>query len=489
MAKTGNALSLYQHWENNNAFNSAIEADPPAPVTLYFEDIAQGYRIDVWSKTKGRWFQLCARTGAKHPGLGRLRHRIAAHGRARARRRRGLGRARHDPERHLGGSPEPARVRPRVPDALGGLEPGRGATGQAPVRRARATAWSPTTGTRPTATSPSEIDYAATPGTLPTLRFGGTYRFRARAVDIAGNSVPFTKSGGFTWASKAVTYRRFEPVPSPVLVPTAPRTPGEHLENLVIRSNYDIPDSDPSIVPCERHIAPASTGEDMAELHGVLDGPDGHPDPSSYSLIADRDGLTYKSSSVRKLYGGKIDTQPLNGKNEWVYYPPVPSPSASKPAFGVPYLPDVFSRGVSLLNLPGKKGGVVRAPFDSVGKWPERRAVRLVVKPGSGAPLLPAVQDLDGEIVVKAPKASITPVLISSYIEPADLEVMALWEWLLEAGKATPALKALILDRVHYMFTPFREFVIVHAVRQPLTPPVIGKLERRSGPTGAPTPF
>ena len=321
-----------------------------------------------------------------------------------------------------------------------------------------------------------EIDYAPTPGTLPTLRFGGTYRFRARAVDIAGNSVPFTKSGGFTWASKAVTYRRFEPVPSPVLVPTAPRTPGEHLENLVIRSNYDIADSDPSIVPCERHIAPASTGEDMAELHGVLDGPDGHPDPSSYSLIADRDGLTYKSSSVRKLYGGKIDTQPLNGKNEWVYYPPVPSPSASKPAFGVPYLPDVLSRGVSLLNLPGKKGGVVRAPFDSVGKWPERRAVRLVVKPGSGAPLLPAVQDLDGEIVVRAPKASITPVLISSYIEPADLEVMALWEWLLEEGKATPALKALILDRVHYMFTPFREFVIVHAVRQPLTPPVIGKL-------------
>ena len=45
-----------------------------------------------------------------------------------------------------------------------------------------------------------------------------------------------------------MTYRRFEPVPSPVLVPTAPRTPGEHIEHLVIRSNYDIPDDDPSIV-------------------------------------------------------------------------------------------------------------------------------------------------------------------------------------------------------------------------------------------------
>ncbi|MGA3354844.1 MAG: hypothetical protein ABSD85_16930 [Acidimicrobiales bacterium] len=68
--------------------------------------------------------------------------------------------------------------------------------------------------------------------------------------------------------------------------------------------------------------------------------------------------------------------------------------------------------------------------------------------------------------------------MISSYIEPADLELMALWAWIVDAGKATPALKALILDRFHYMFTPYRELVIVHAVRQPLTPPVLEKLIR-----------
>ena len=137
----------------------------------------------------------------------------------------------------------------------------------------------------------------------------------------------------------------------------------------------------------------------MAETHGVLDGPDGHPDPSSYTLIADRDGLTYKSTSVRHLYGGEIDTQPLNGKNEWIYYPPRSTPTASHPAFGVPYLPDVLARGVALLNLPGKKDAFVRVPFDSVGTWPQRRAVRLVVNAGKGAPVLPAaVQDLDGAI-------------------------------------------------------------------------------------------
>ena len=474
VAKAGNALSLYQNWENNNSFNAAIEASPPGAVTLYFEDIAQGYRIDVWSKARGRWFQLCARTGAKNPGLGGY----------------GIG--------------SPPTVVPVPNGDEGWVEP---ATTQSstpsgpnppvyvPEYLMRWAGWSlvgarpgkhlsdiPSDGLEPNSPNSADgnlqiqIDYAATPGTLPTLRFGGTYRFRARAVDLAGNSVPFTKTGGFTWATPEVTYRRLEPVPSPVLVPTAPRTPGEHLENLVIRSNYDIPNNDPSIVACERHIAPPSTGEDMAETHGVLDGPGGHPEASSYALIADRDGLTYKSPAVRKLYGGKVDDQPMNGKNEWIYYPPQLSPSSSHPAFGVPYLPDVLSRGVTLFNLPGKKDGFVRVPFDSIGAWPERRAVRLVVRAGSGAPLLPAVQDIDGVIEVKAPKASITPVLFSSYIAPADLEVMGLWQWLVAAGKATPAMRSLILHRLHYMFTPFRELVIVHAVRQPLAPPRIDKL-------------
>ena len=485
VAKTGNALSLFQNWQSNNSFAAAAMSSPPGVVKLHFEDIAQGYRVDVWSKARGRWFQLCARTAATDPGIGGY----------------GIG--------------APPTVVPVPAGDEGWVEP---ATTQSatpsgpnppvyvPEYLMRWAGWSlvgarpgkhlsdiPSDGLEPNDPNPADgnialqIDYAATPGTLPTLRFGGTYRFRARAVDLAGNSVPFSEAGGFTWATPEVTYRRLEPVPSPVLVPTARRTPGEHLENLVIRSNYDIPDNDPSIVACERHVAPPSTGEDMAETHGALDGPGGHPEASSYALIADRDGLTYKSAPVRNLYGGKIDDQPMNGKNEWIYYPPRPAPTTTHPAFGVPYLPDVLSRGVALLNLPGKVGASVRVPFDSIGKWPERRSVRLVVKAGHGAPLLPAVQDLDGAIEVKAPKASITPVLISSYIAPADLEVMALWQWLVEAGKATPALRALILHRLHYMFTPFRELVIVHAVRQPLKPPRIEKLgvKRSSGATYA----
>ena len=34
-----------------------------------------------------------------------------------------------------------------------------------------------------------KVDYQVTPGSLPALRFGRSYRFRARAVDLAGNSL------------------------------------------------------------------------------------------------------------------------------------------------------------------------------------------------------------------------------------------------------------------------------------------------------------
>ncbi len=481
VAKTGNALSLFQNWQSNDSFAAAAKSSPPGVVKLHFEDIAQGYRVDVWSKARGRWFPLCARTAATDPGIGGY----------------GIGSPPTvvpvpagdegwvEPATTQSATPSGPNPPVYVPEYLmrwAGVEPRRRASRQAPLRHplGRPGTERPEPGGRQHRAPDRLRSHARHPADAALRRDvqvpgeGGRPGGQQHPV-LRGRRVHLGHAGGDLPAPRAGAVAG----PGP---DRAARTPGEHLENLVIRSNYDIPDNDPSIVACERHIAPPSTGEDMAETHGVLDGPGGHPEASSYALIADRDGLTYKSASVRNLYGGKIDDQPMNGKNEWIYYPPQPAPTTAHPAFGVPYLPDVLSRGVALLNLPGKPGASVRVPFDSIGKWPERRSVRLVVKAGHGAPLLPAVQDLDGAIEVKAPKASITPVLISSYIAPADLEVMALWQWLVEAGKATPALRARILHRLHYMFTPFRELVIVHAVRQPLEPPRIESSAWRDPP-------
>jgi len=470
LAKVGHASSLYQNWLNNNAFDTALSSTPPGPVTLYAEDIAQGWRFDVYDAALGKWYSLCARTGAANPpGIGGY----------------GIGSPQTVVPVPSGdeGWIEPAPTQPAsstspnppmyVPETLTrwngwslvAPRPGKH------VDDASDDSLQDDTGNPPPPGSnfQLQIEYAATPGTLPTLRFGRVYRFRARVVDLAGNSVPFASNAPLTYATPPGAYGRVEPVASPVVVPCAPRTPGESLETIVIRSNYDIPDSSPLIVASERHLAPPASSEDMVEAHGALDGPDGAPQASSYSLIAGRDGLTYKSPSVMSLYGGQIDTQPLNGSNEWVYYPPVTAPSS--PAFGIPYLPDVAGAGVSLLGLPGAPFKRVNLAFDTVGPWPARRAVRLVVLAGHAAPSTPPSAEHDGALTVYAPKASVSTVRLSSWFRPAQLASMKLWQWLAEAGLATPGLDAVILLGGHYMFTPYRELTIVHAVRQPLHAP------------------
>ncbi len=472
LSKVGHASSLYQNWLSNNAFNSALSSTPPGPVILYAEDIAQGWRFDVYDAARGNWYSLCARTGATNPpGIGGY----------------GIG--------------SPQTVVPVPTGDEGWIEPSPTQPASSPSPNppmylpetlTRWNGWSlvaprpgkhiddasddsleDDTGNPPPPGSnfQLQIEYAATPGTLPTLRFGRSYRFQARVVDLAGNSVPFASNAPFTYATPPAAYGRAEPVASPVVVPCAPRTPGESLETIVIRSNYDIPDSSSLILPSERHLAPPASSEEMVEAHGALDGPDGTPQASSYSLIAGRDGLTYKSPSVMSLYGGQVDAQPLNAGNEWVYYPPVTSPSTSQPAFGVPYLPDVLGTGVSLLGLPGSPFKRLNLAFDTVGPWPSRRALRLVVRAGGAAPSAPLPAEPDGALTVYAPKASVSTVRLSSWFHPAQLASMKLWQWLAEAGLATPELDAIILLGGHYMFTPYRELTIVHAVRQPLDAP------------------
>ena len=470
LSKIGHGDSMFQSWINNDAFNGAVSSSPPGPITLFAEDIAQGYRVDVWERSRGRWFQLCARSALPKPigiggyGIGKPQHVVPVP---------------HGDEGWL----EPAvthtpltNIAPLLflPEtllrwagwSLIASRPGKHLTDNSSGNLADQSGNAPPHN----AHFQLQIEYAATPGTLPTLRFGDGYRFRARVVDLAGNSIPFEPHGGFGHTTPQTVYGRYEPLASPVIVPCAPKTPGESLERLVIRSNFDIPDDSPLIVPCERHLAPPASSEELLETHGALDDAHGVPRRDAYAMLAERDGLTYKTHSVLELYGGKIEK--LNAHNEWIYYPPG---EKHHPALGVPYLPDVLSDGVALSGLPGAGSERLLVP-NSVGAWPDRRALRLVIKAGHRHPALPPPHELDGQITVHAPKASVTTVRLSSYFGPHQLGLMKLWQLLEASGLGTPKLKNLILHGGHYMFTPFRELVIVHAVRQPLTAPQVHQL-------------
>jgi hypothetical protein len=74
--------------------------------------------------------------------------------------------------------------------------------------------------------APPDVDYSiatdihVAPRTLPRLRFGDRYGLRARAVDLAGNSLELSEVL-VDHAPEQQAYLRFEPVATPVLVPRA----------------------------------------------------------------------------------------------------------------------------------------------------------------------------------------------------------------------------------------------------------------------------
>jgi hypothetical protein len=112
---------------------------------------------------------------------------------------------------------------------------------------------------------------------LPKLRFGETYALRARAVDLAGNSLPFTLTGptGGALATTPARYSRLEPVPSPVVarVTSTPAIPGDSPARIVILSYYDTETGAwQTPTSAVRLIMPPLGGVSLAELHGMFDG-------------------------------------------------------------------------------------------------------------------------------------------------------------------------------------------------------------------------
>jgi hypothetical protein len=92
------------------------------------------------------------------------------------------------------------------------------------------------------------VQFEAVKKSLPRLRFGITYRFRARIVDLAGNSLAFDDKSleKDDQVTRPINYWRFEPVDPPVLVHCNRTSEGESLERMVIRSDWNV---DPKFLP------------------------------------------------------------------------------------------------------------------------------------------------------------------------------------------------------------------------------------------------
>ncbi|MFJ2766889.1 hypothetical protein [Streptomyces sp. NPDC087300] len=378
---------------------------------------------------------------------------------------------------------------------------------------------------------PLDTKFSAEPGSLPALRYGRTYRMRARLADLAGNGPEHTANTPDTVHSDPITYGRWEPVPQPVVLPLLPFNEGESTERLVIRSTVtddgrpmstdeyalrrsDVPDHkahsdvdglDRQYKPiAERHVAPPKTALQMAEEHGVFDAAFGPDKPArvreEYVAVASRESGSFLDTKVREpewphrehdlLREGDIhiakhdvhDPLPLTAlplvrrgaglaQGEFVVH--------SADQLLLPYLPDVLAEGVMLRGLPGDTENR-KIPFP--GPWPQAKPFKVRIKEGTGEP-----HWHDGVIErvleVFLPKAEVATVRLSCYLDPGKLPLLRQWGLLTASSfwAELPAVDrafvtAASADGENWMLTPWTELTLVHAVEKPVLRPELTEL-------------
>lgn len=387
--------------------------------------------------------------------------------------------------------------------------------------------------------------FRAAPGTLPKLRFGRSYRLRARFVDLAGNSLAVDDPSldPLENATDVIDYQRFEPVDPPTLVHAAKVSEGESLERMVIRSNYDKSTTEYLASPAfalaigepesrdfeytasnVRHVVPSKSSQQQCEQHGLLD--PFFSDPSSirigYEISARESGSLYD------LPGTELVTpQNLADVATTTALPPaMPSPEnpvgdrlsggqyiVHRPDIGAaPYLPDGAADGIAFRGLDGSEiPGVTSATdfgpdgmielgpgcllhenadgkrtllvhFD--GDWPKRRGLKIVLEerrakiddppcqedyPDDG---LPRWRAEERTLTLPVAKGRIVRLAYASFVKEDFLRSFGLSGWTNNPG----FVEELASVGRHWMVTPYRELVLVHATQQPVCLPTLTKL-------------
>jgi hypothetical protein len=497
----GRGLQLLESITANKGFDDALNKNTALPRPLNARDLVRGFRIDIWSSRKEQWFSLHRRNSVYRFGpTGAITIAI------------------NDEEGFLqpaAAQPADDPTRPPDPTATSNGIPQPGTDLYVHERLARWDGWSlsasrpglalnrspdPALATDPDPTMNQALtpfkmttSFAAAPGSLPELRFGVNYRLRARSVDLAGNSLPLGAAAPGNLILPAggarLPYLRFEPVNTPLLVLQQPTQPGASLEHMVIRSWNTDPSLDltPTTEADHRHVAPPRIALRMAEHHGLLDDGNGRlkGDAATFAMLVARDNFQFPEQD-----GVPMDPSPL---------------------VAVGYLPDPLSRGAALRDLPqapdnanGKLAGNVLAyktlpdvqprpgsvTFIDFGTaWPQRTPFLLTIVEGHAAPQWDASSRA---LTVSLPKAMVTDVELSSYLQESDLTIMGVWTWLreyftaaeinaMQSGAANSSvtfasdiialMTRLVLEGGHAMLTPSRTITLVHAVLQPLGRP------------------
>jgi hypothetical protein len=540
--------------------NDAVDQGHANSIVFFGEDVLRGYRVDVFSESAGVWHSLCKRI-AEYAWVG--------------------GDGPELPPAKDEGYISGASTTTKPPDELA-----PGATQDHYLHEAlvKWTGWSliaPRPGRRirpypDSSTPPAErakvgsiqeekVDeqsaadthaggtpitraVSAARGSLPRLRFGATYRLRARLVDLAGNSLELDDPsiGMLEDASEPIAYQRYEPLDPPALSLRDRISEGESVERMVIRSNFQQTATQylagepyATNVPTEsgfayaerndRHFVPPKTSELMAEQHGAFEsafGPAATPAEinNAYTLISAREAGT--------LYDGGPSVHIVSPRKEGAIPPSPERDLAQRPPDGfrllpgeylihteaslvTPYLPDPLAAAVALRGVPGVYAEAVVDATDGVrsvhipnteeyvlivpltGKWPDLQGFRLAIAehPGEagfdgctpGAALPAMLPKWEGG-------ASRVLTVFLRKGEIAHLRYSSALRASFVNHLAIPFLAATPLKvavqsvlGAHWMVTPDRPLTLVHATQQPVCAPLFEQLHilRNSGQTWA----
>jgi hypothetical protein len=478
LSVAGAAERISRQMDIFKGMNDRLVAGEEDASVNYAEDLNRGYRIDVWDDVTRQWHKLCARVGSYAIGDTAItwsgQPTLTDEGWIQLS-------ATSAPENvNTDDPPSEMRIHESLFDWSGWslAVPRPGAALTEPDEHQNTT-------TTKTFVGPDGLEhplggylhpnlplatgFAVPPGSLPRLRFGMTYRFRARAVDLAGNSVAFSPGsitsdpGGTndanTLVSRAITHKRYDPVKPPDVVMAESPKPSE-TPNVVVVRTYTSPSSGFLVTEgAIRHITPPRIAVSMAEALGGLD---------STATGKPMDKALYDELCARDAWDA-----PMDADHNQIPQPTIPSP--------VRYLPDKFSRGASFANLPGvqnkvvtkKLGGGARISGVKIPLGGTKSATvattRVGFEPTTGSPWYdklpfdvsvagigpldtriddsdlpdaPVWNETQRVLAVELPKAEELTVGLSSFAFGADLTYMGVYQWGLE-----PFIPALIVTK------------------------------------------
>jgi hypothetical protein len=271
-----------------------------------------------------------------------------------------------------------------------------------------------------------EVHEKVVPGSLPQLRFGDSYKFRCRSVDIAGNSWPLAAAEALSRGIQHVEtaehrFLRLEPVIAPTILAPDPLTLGETKAVLAVRRGSRV----------SRRVAhPPSASFDLLEKHGAFD------------KLSEKEGYRLLELSVQA---------------------PVPDTTILR----FPYAADPMAKGVSaLLEGGGEERELGTVWFKPGLERDEVGGIEILLKAGRfGARVRGRT------IVVSLPLGDSRRLRLRSVVAPADRHLLAF-----DGGGPAPSRSS----------TPPLDLLLVHPSQRSLAAPRHGNpalLKRSRGDT------